>query len=49
MTLRWAPRAWAARSKFRRVKGYRQLPLLAAGIRAAAAGQPGYSTFGSQA
>ena len=41
MALRWAAAGMeAARTQFRRVKGYRQLPLLAAALEAATANQP---------
>ena len=41
MALRWAAAGMeAARSQFRRVKGYRQLPQLAAALEAATADQP---------
>lgn len=42
MTLRWAAAGMeSARSQFRRVKGYRQLPQLAAALETATADQPG--------
>jgi len=42
MALRWAAAGMeAARRQFRRVKGYRQLPHLAAALQAATADQPG--------
>jgi transposase-like protein len=42
MTLRWAAAGMeSARSQFRRVKGYRQLPKLAAALEAATADEPG--------
>jgi transposase-like protein len=42
MTLRWtAAGMQSARSQFRRVKGYRQLPRLAAALEAATADEPG--------
>jgi hypothetical protein len=41
MALRWAAAGIeAARAQFRRIKGYRQLPQLAAALEAATADQP---------